>query len=342
MYEFRARLESMDQADRRYFRQQLPELQFETPLRISSLAPELKDLLRLYGYDEIVARTGCRYYAGQVHLGDYQCVAHCWKPKIVQEQKTRQTVIVAHGLFDHSGIYLKLVETLVTTGKTVFLVDFPGHGLSAGEPAAIADFADYAKVIGDSVIKLKQLPEDFGELCLLGQSTGAAAVLHYLLDLVDQSDVKKIILLAPLIRIRRWGMVKAAYPLAKLFGNSVKRSFTTNSNDLEFCDFIRYKDLLQPGRIPLQWIKALMAWVEWIEKQHALLKAGNLRKQKVPLLIVQGHDDRTVNWHYNIPIVSDFFESRDIVHLPQAKHHLVNESKELRLQVLSAAIKFLA
>lgn len=317
-------------------------MQLDTPLRISSCESELKELLRLYGYAELVARTGCAYYAGNIRLGGYHCIAHCWKPKNFHQQKKQQSVIVAHGLFDHSGIYLKLVETLLAVGKAVFIVDFPGHGLSAGEPAAINDFSEYANVIGDIVILLKQSPEHFGELALLGQSTGAAAILRYLVDRVDQADVEKIVLLAPLIRVRSWGLIKASYPLVKMFTSSVKRNFTINSNDVEFCNFIKTEDVLQPRRIPLQWIQAMINWVEWIERQHLKLEAGDIRKQKVALLMIQGDADATVDWQYNLPLIRDFFLNSETVHLPQAKHHLVNESKDLRFKALASAIKFLA
>jgi len=332
----------MDQPDRRYLREQLAPLQFALPFRLSSQAPELKELFRLYGFDQLVSKTGCKYHAGQVRLGGYQCVGHCWRPIRANTQLPRQTVVIAHGLFDHSGLYLKLVESLLTANKNVFIADFPGHGLSEGEAASITDFGEYAKVIGDSVLMFKQHPEEFGEICLLGQSTGAAAVLRYLLDDVHGIEVEKVVLLAPLLRIRGWSWIKLVYPLLSPLCASLERKFRSNTNDPAFLEFIRDKDVLQPREIPLRWVGAMLNAAEWLENHAGMMKNGQYRQQNKSALLIQGERDETVNWRHNLPLISSFFKQAEIVRIPEARHHLVNEIQAIRYKIFATVIKFLA
>jgi alpha-beta hydrolase superfamily lysophospholipase len=52
-------------------------------------------------------------------------------------------------------------------------------------------------------------------------------------------------------------------------------------------------------------------------------------------LVIQGHADRTVDRKYNIKVVERLFQPR-VVYLPEARHHLVNESLELRARMFAA------
>ncbi|MCQ4051808.1 alpha/beta hydrolase, partial [Klebsiella pneumoniae] len=47
-------------------------------------------------------------------------------------------------------------------------------------------------------------------------------------------------------------------------------------------------------------------------------------------LIIQGEADMTVDWQYNLPILQRKFPSAEVLRLPEARHHLVNEREELR------------
>ena len=57
--------------------------------------------------------------------------------------------------------------------------------------------------------------------------------------------------------------------------------------------------------------------------------------------MVQGRQDRTVDWRFNMRVIKRLFQPR-IVYLPKARHHLVNESSALRAQVFAAIAEELA
>ncbi len=64
------------------------------------------------------------------------------------------------------------------------------------------------------------------------------------------------------------------------------------------------------------------------------------RTDIVPL-VIQGQNDRTVDWRYNLRIIKRLFVPR-IVYLPTARHHLVNESPVIRQQFVEVITQELA
>ena len=48
------------------------------------------------------------------------------------------------------------------------------------------------------------------------------------------------------------------------------------------------------------------------------------------LNIIQGEADLTVDWRHNLPVLESKFTAPEILRLPDARHHLVNEREALR------------
>ena len=53
-------------------------------------------------------------------------------------------------------------------------------------------------------------------------------------------------------------------------------------------------------------------------------------------LVIQGDQDTTVDWRWNLARIRETFPAAEIRILQGARHHLVNESPELRAQVFAA------
>jgi alpha-beta hydrolase superfamily lysophospholipase len=51
--------------------------------------------------------------------------------------------------------------------------------------------------------------------------------------------------------------------------------------------------------------------------------------------VVQGQSDQTVDWKYNMQILERLFEP-EVLYIPEARHHLVNESAAIRAQIFAA------
>jgi alpha-beta hydrolase superfamily lysophospholipase len=54
----------------------------------------------------------------------------------------------------------------------------------------------------------------------------------------------------------------------------------------------------------------------------------------IPLSIVQGSGDGTVDWRFNLSSLLEKFPNSKSYLIDDAKHHLVNESAEFRSRVL--------
>ena len=82
----------------------------------------------------------------------------------------------------------------------------------------------------------------------------------------------------------------------------------------------------------MQWVAALK---EWIRQFHEL-PPGNCE-----VLIIQGTDDNTVDWHYNLNVIAQKFPNSSVHYIPDGGHQLVNESKPLRNEMFGEIDHFI-
>jgi len=292
--------------------EQLRELRRDLPAfsEGAPLPPGLQDFCRHYGIDFALRRPELSHRAGVIRSGQYALMAHRWLLP-----GASRNLLLLHGYFDHSGLFGRLVDYGLSRGCNVLLFDLPGHGLSSGEPAVIDDFGDYGRAVAD-VLEAGGLPEL--PQWVMAQSTGCAALVEFARAHPWPFDAA--VLLAPLVRPANWFRVRAAHVLLHRFIDSVERVFIENTSDREFLDFVR-RDPLQARRVPVRWVGALRRWV-------ASLPAGDLGVG--PALVVQGEQDRTVAWRYNLKIIRALFPGSRIECLEDARHHLANEGDLIR------------
>ncbi|UCJ17841.1 alpha/beta hydrolase [Pseudomonas sp. MM211] len=267
---------------------------------------------QFYGF---VPQDAVETRLGWFEVGGYRIAAQVWKPVA-----PRATLLLLHGYYDHSGLYRHVIQWGLEMGFAVLAVDLPGHGLSSGLRASINDFAEYQAVLRGALEQADALglPEPW-HLC--GQSTGGAILIDYLLNDKPLAAVGETILLAPLVRPRRWNWSQLSYRLLRRFVQEIPRRFSENSSDLEFLDFLRNRDPLQPKVVPTVWVGALSQWVPRIEQAP--------RSTRSPL-IIQGEADMTVDWRHNLGVLENKFRAPRILRLPEARHHLANEAAPLR------------
>lgn len=254
-------------------------------------------------------------------------VVHYWR----QQKQEKRVVFVAHGLFDHVALYLPFIDSLLAQGCSVISADLPGHGLSDGEKASISDFNHY----GDFVEQvLACFPANLTQkLAGVGQSTGGAALLNYVLTREHGLNrIERIVLLAPLIRPKSWSVARWLYFFFHRFLSTIPRNFTANTHDSEFCDFLENVDPLQPQRISVQWTGAMKDWINVFPQ---------LKPCDIPLLLIQGDSDNTVDWKRNIELIEAKFSDVSVDVVTGAMHHLVREGGKWRQHVYRAISEFL-
>jgi len=268
-----------------------------------------------------------RYYPNSSHLfgsfdaAGFKIASHCFLP-----ESPKGTLFILHGYYDHAGIYGRAIDYGLQKQLAVVIFDLPGHGLSSGERADIESFDHYMEVLKACVQLSEGLPAPW--FCL-AQSTGAAVLLNYLFSEQRQdqhsSPFEKIAMLAPLVRPHSWNSSgRWAYHASRFLIGKLKRTFTENSNDGEFLAFLKERDFLQPQVLPVQWVGAMNEWIK---------KFDGFPPSDLNPLIIQGQSDTTVDWHFNVPSIQDKFLTSDILYLPTARHHLVNEVEHLRTEI---------
>lgn len=300
----------------------LEPLQNSSPVYFSREG-DLQRYFDFYGFPATTSGTSCHYRIGYVDISTARLVSHYW-----QLPHAAATVFVVHGLFDHIGIYLKLVKALLSNGFSVLAVDMPGHGLSEGTRAEVDDFDRYSEAITTCLNLL--LPDAGTTVFGLGQSAGGSAVMQYVFNSGSACRFNKIALLAPLIRPSQWPLVNISYGVLSPFITVFPRSFTSNSHDQAFVDFL-IRDPLQSRHISIRWMGAMKAWINRFNSYSA---------SDIPTLVVQGTGDKTVDWKRNLPLIEKQFSNTEVVIVNGARHHLVNEADAWREKVFDATIDF--
>jgi lysophospholipase len=254
-------------------------------------------------------------------VDQFKIVAHAFKLP-----QAKGTVFLQNGYYDHVGLYGKVIKHCLEQGFNVFSYDLPGHGLSSGERAGIDSFDQYDRVFceGLSLVK-KYFP---GPIVALGQSTGGAIIINYLLSrglTRYTSPFQSVYLLAPLVRPVDWNMSVLFYFLVRPFISKMKRTFAINSSDSEFLTFLKEHDPLQPLHLQVSWVGALRKWIKTIECSAPV---------DLDIHVIQGTCDGTVDYNYNMKVLKEKFTGFSVTYIEDGKHQLVNEEPAKLIQIM--------
>lgn len=306
-------------------KQQLRAMDFAAP---PTYGNAIRAYFQFYGIDFTDSFADLTHRFGTIKSGEFDLSCHSF-----QRTGADSTAYVVHGYFDHAGLYQHVIRFLLDRNINVIVFDLPGHGLSSGPRASIGAFADYIAALDECV---KQSAPFMQQPALFfGQSTGGAVIMQYLLDRkFDQviAEPEHVVLLAPLVRPAKWSVLRFVFSVNRHLIDSMPRRFSNNSNDPDFLEFLRETDPLQYRGLPMQWLLAMKVWIK-----HFLASPDS---KLVPLL-VQGEQDNTVDWKYNIKKVRAKFPSVRLRLLPEGKHHLVNESVEIREQMFALVEEYI-
>lgn len=292
------------------------------------LTPEEDAYLRHYGIHFTESIEGLAHQLGRIETDTHTIAAHLWTPR-----DATGSAVVIHGYYDHVGLYGHLIRFLLDRNLAVLSFDLPGHGLSTGAPADIETFDHYVEAF-DACFRAFEahLP---APKFLFGQSTGGAVAMEWLLanELTRATaPFEKIVLLAPLVRPYLWPLNRVLYEIARRMVKERPRTFVTNADNQEFIEFLRDRDPLQARTLPVQWVTAMQAW----RKRFERYKPTDLAP-----FVVQGLADRTIDRKYNVKVIGRLFRPR-VFYIPEARHHLVNESPAIREQIFAAVAAELA
>lgn len=117
-----------------------------------------------------------------------------WLP----DEAPRASVVLVHGLAEHSGRYGNLVSKLVAQGIAVYGLDHIGHGRSEGTRVYVRDFTDYTRTLSTYVDQVRNEQPD-GPIFLYGHSVGALIAATYLVG--HSSDFTGVIFSGPCVKV---------------------------------------------------------------------------------------------------------------------------------------------
>lgn len=239
--------------------------------------------------------------------------------------KPKASLLLVHGLGEHSGRYLHLVEKLVDLGVSVFTFDGRGHGKSAtGKPDAfIESYQDYLKDIDALFKKVKSYVPGVPAF-LYGHSMGGGLVAAYVLDYAP--DAKGVLLSSPAIKeaegtskflIAISGLISTYFPRLKALKlDASKISRIQSEVDKYLNDPLVYTDPI-PARTGNELLKMMRNIQE------------NASKFNLPLLIIHGSEDGLTN-PKGSKLLADSASSTDKTYKVFAGgyHELINDSDQ--------------
>jgi len=282
-----------------------------------------QNFLNYYGINFQQDFPDFAHHFGAIDAAGFRIACHYWK-----SNNTRGTVFILHGYLDHTGLFRHAIRFALSQGFCVCCFDLPGHGLSSGKRAAIESFDTYADVLEVLQQKVQRvLPRPWHGLA---QSTGCSVLLNHFWR-YEPETYDDIALLAPLVRSRGWRWSKFLFPFLRRLRSAMPRHFNKNSHDPDFLRFLSKEDPLQAFEIPMEWIGAMGEW-------NANFDQWPVRQKK--LLLVQGDEDSTVDWPYNLKAIQEKLPETEVLVMPGLRHQVVNESEEYRRPVFAALEKF--
>jgi alpha-beta hydrolase superfamily lysophospholipase len=105
---------------------------------------------------------------------------------------------IVHGLGDHSGRYMNLVNHFVPLGYIVYGMDQIGHGKSDGTREFVESFDDFSFTLAAYMAMVKQW-QPGKPIFLISHSIGGLIATYYLLD--HQAEFQGAVFSAPVVKV---------------------------------------------------------------------------------------------------------------------------------------------
>ena len=124
----------------------------------------------------------------------------------------RAVLLISHGLAEHSGRYMNVVNHLVPHGYALYSLDHYGHGRSDGTRVYVKSFSDFTDVLSGYLSMVNKWQPD-KPIFLLGHSMGSLIAAVFLLD--HQSAFAGAILSGPSVVVPK-NVSRATITMARM------------------------------------------------------------------------------------------------------------------------------
>lgn len=201
----------------------------------------------------------------------------------------KAVLLIVHGLAEHSGRYMNVVDHFVPHGCAVYGLDHIGHGKSEGTRVYVERYADYTDTLGIFFGMVRTWQPD-APIFLVGHSMGGLIAVSYLLD--HQADFAGAVLSGPGVKAPDDISAVTIFlgkTLSRLAPKTGVLSLDANgvSRDPAVVEAYVNDPLVYTGKTTARLAAELLK-----EMQRVTAEAGNIT---LPILIVQGGDDKLVD-----------------------------------------------
>jgi acylglycerol lipase len=244
-------------------------------------------------------------------------------------------LVLVHGMGEHSGRYMHVIEHFNKHNISVFTFDLPGHGKTSGQRGFIKKFSDFTAVI-DVVCKDITENKPAVPLVLMGHSMGGNIIANYLIK--GNYTPTTAVIASPWFQLAfkppflKYVLAKIANLVFPSLQQTSKLELDAISKDRQ--EVQKYIDdpLNHDYITPRLFIEVQQAGFAAIRKAHTI---------KIPLLVYHGNSDtitscKSTKWFFSR--LGSRKESKLILY-PSGFHELHNEpNKE---EVLNAITDYL-
>jgi alpha-beta hydrolase superfamily lysophospholipase len=208
-----------------------------------------------------------------------------WLP----EGEAKAALLVVHGLAEHSGRYMNVVNHFVPKGFAVYGIDHIGHGKSEGTRVFVQSFDDYLDPLGTFLDMVKGW-QPGKSVILVGHSMGG--LIAPLFVLKYRPDLPGMILTAPLAQIPQH-ISALVITMSKLLSTIAPKlgvediDASTISRDPEVVRGYDEDPLVYRGKTTARLGAELLKGMQQVQTEAPRIT--------IPVLIMQGGDDKLVD-----------------------------------------------
>lgn len=252
-------------------------------------------------------------------------------------EKPKGIVVISHGLGEHSGRYVNIIDKMQGSGVSFYALDHRGHGRSGGNRGHVASFMEY---IQDLKVFINQIKDEYGTLpiVLLGHSLGGLIAMKY--ALTHPADMKALVLssagLIPAVAVpevkKKMGLFFSKYIPTLAMSNGLDAAEL--SHDRSVVDAY-VNDPLVHDRVTSRWYAEFTA-----TEEECLRRASELR---MPLLVIHGKADAIVDYRGSEKVYAEALSKDKTIHIFSGLYHeTMNETPSERAKVLDVLAKWIA
>lgn len=254
--------------------------------------------------------------------------------------ESKGLLIITHGVRDHSGSYLEVIEFFNKSGVDVLRYDLRGHGLSKGERGHVDSFETFVADL-KRMVELAREERPDRPVFIFGQSMGGLITYRYLLNQQNTELIDGAILSAPAINLPELSKGEKF----KLFFAPVARKLNPTSRIEQPIDYNQLSDVDISDRLEndeniLSFITISLAH-EIVKASKSIHKENELPGDETPIMLIQGTLDTVVNAQANLQFAEKITTEENIHSLEGVLHDPHHHSAPIRDDYFQRLLSFI-